>query len=749
MTVKAGAQTSPQPDAVPGANRIIYNLADSTYNFYLDADLIYSFRISSLNGTLNNLRSYDYSGSWYLPSNAGGPMGFLSGKIVEPWDEGVTYHLLNYKLYASDSLSLHYQMNYNSDYFRYYYTLLISGRTLIIHVTADPEVPDEHLYNCAGFDLDRCENAINPEVVRVPYLTLFNLLSSNDMFTSMFFDWETTSASELKPKTPDIYDVTIDGVKSFSSKRFSQTALYNPKTDGTRNILDETIYLTTSSSADAVMPNLVTPAEPAEDYEKYKDEIADRTVISWGPPYTFLNNPPVCSNYTVSSLDPEYQRSIRAFPDAEINYGGVVYYKCLNLLSDLGIKGLAFIIQNYQRAGYDRGLPNVMPANTFENCEYDCLSQARNADSAKNGNSALSHLRAEAESKGYMLALHENYVDAFDPQIPINGFNLDDCSLNPDGSYRRNYTNNCGDKSYVISPGSAAKYLNNYSSLISRDIAPDWSYLDVHSAIDPADVTDYNAARRGAGLFRYVLQQYRKLPEILSKFYNGPVEGEGSSKATFLYAGYYHDLEARLHTADYNIYGTRTPLFVDFDLYKIHGRSALHGVGQYYVFYSPKPGGIDTLGYMTTPQMLRYIGYELAFGHSGFITKVNIKDQTIKDAEIEYKYVYPVQKLYKNSSPASIVYFKDGAEVGNSSEYIKRYPDYWNIDSSNFMSQVKVTYENGIIVYVNASMKSVWQITPPANGSLYYYDKSGIKSDGGNFTLPPYDGWLVYVPDGL
>ena len=749
---------TPQPDQVPGENSVSYNYLNNTYNFYLNSICLYSFNASSKNGTLNNLRAYNTSGTYFLPSNYGGPLGFQNGQLLYPWDNDAVYTLQSNQLSPDSSVHISYLISWNSTIsFIYNYTLKISGRTLIIKIDGTEDK------NCAGFDLDRCENAFNPIVLRVPYLTLFNLLYSNNLYTSMFFDWETTNASSLNPKTPDTYDIIINGITSSTSKRFTQVALYNPLSNGKRNQLSETIYLTTSLSIDKVLPNIVMPSNQSPNYNAYKDSIANRTVLSWGPPYTYLNNPPQCSNYTLASLDHEFQDSAIKHPDAIITYSGTKYYSPLNLLSDIGIKGLAIIIKNYQRLGFDRGYPDVLPANTFARCLFDCSTlagESNSNDSVHNGNNQLRQLKTTALQKGYYFALHENYVDAYINKKSNNGFSAVDAALNSDYSPKRNWLNCESDTSFVISPVNAAKYISTYSNSIKNTIGPNWSYLDVHSAINAFDVIDYNANNIGAGKFSYVVQQYRKLPAILSSYYNGPVEGEGGPKHSFIYVGYFHDLEARLHTADYNIYGTKSPLFVDFDLYKMHGKSALHGVGHYNIFYASKPDNMYNAGYMTIDQMLRYMGYELAFGHGGFITKSNVSDHTIQQAQLEYNYVYPVQRLYKNATAASINYFKNSILIGDASTYIQNNANYFDINSTDFMSQIKVIYSNGVIVWVNASPNYEFLITPEKIGTYYFnIIANGIQQQGkisiNSLTqflkaeLPKNNGWLVYVPTEL
>ena len=89
---------TPQPDQVPGENSVSYNSLNNTYNFYLNSICLYSFNASSKNGTLNNLRAYNTSGTYFLPSNYGGPLGFQNGQLLYPWDNDAVYTLQSNQL---------------------------------------------------------------------------------------------------------------------------------------------------------------------------------------------------------------------------------------------------------------------------------------------------------------------------------------------------------------------------------------------------------------------------------------------------------------------------------------------------------------------------------------------------------------------------------------------------------------------------------------------------------------------------
>ena len=239
------AQTTCQPTIVSGVDSV-HNVSNNYY-FYLGSTLLYSFTATN-DGTLHQLQEYESSGLSFLPSNYAGPYVYLSGGLRYPWDSGVTYTLLRHSKLNTTTAVFWYSMNYNGDSFIYGYTFSISGRTLIIKV----EDTSGQISKGAGFILDRCENTYSPRVVRVPYLTLFNILHANNhLYTSMFFDWEKTNASALSPHDPALY------VYSNTSVRFSLDAIYYPKTNGQRNPLCETIYLTSSTNLCDVLPNIV------------------------------------------------------------------------------------------------------------------------------------------------------------------------------------------------------------------------------------------------------------------------------------------------------------------------------------------------------------------------------------------------------------------------------------------------------------------------------------------------------------
>ena len=262
----------------------------------------------------------------------------------------------------------------NDFYFHYKISFKQDFNTLTINIEDLGEIADNSLpkYYAKAFALyiDRCENAEKPVVIAVPYLTMFNVLYANDCFVSMYFDWNKTNASQI---------IAYNN-KSFSktSEFYSEYALYNKLTNGTRNRLDETIYLKVSNNFDNVLPELPNPIS------EYKKESSDRIVFDdWNP-----------FNKSVSNI---------------------------TKISASGIKNVWHIVHNWQKLGYDVALPDVFPANSLFG-----------------GNDELKKVSMLDAQLGYLFSVHENYVDIYKASSKFKPENL---ALNPDGHYIFNWYN--------------------------------------------------------------------------------------------------------------------------------------------------------------------------------------------------------------------------------------------------------------------------------------------------------------------
>lgn len=692
-----------QPTQLPGSNSVSFDENAGTYDFYFNGNLCYSYTIipgtSTNGGSFNVLKAYDYNGNYLLPSNFGGIRAQLGGDTRYPFDKGVSFLLLNHQILPGDTVLAYWQMIYNGDYIRYKYKFKIEGRTLIIHVEVDSEYSDK----AVAFEFDRCEYAVNPTAIGIPYLPLFYILYANDMYTSFFSDWEVSNASQV--------EVSDGSASSGSSVRYAQTLLYNTKTDHHRNRMTETLYLTTSENITDVFPNIPNPVS------KYKEESAKWIIWDYRLSFAQLISPS-----PDRFLDKIYDAGVRniwlQIHNWQANHGGG---------------------KNYGYSGYDDGLPCVLPANHYYG-----------------GTTMLSSAVSKARSYNYRVGLHENYVDYYPDCANCStgpGFRESDIAIDQNGkeikAYKNNYNNE--EQSYLLKPSRAAHYAFIWSNLIQHAIPGlNGCYLDVHSSILPSiNYVDYDSSVAEAGMFRGTMLKYRELYSILRNNHHGPVQGEGGNQ--IFYQGYTDDIEARLIVPNKFAPGNTFPVIVDFDMLKLRPKAFVHGVGYYPLFYTAQDQQVPRV---TKDIVLQYIATELAYGHGGYIPTPDItwdqNDSIVAHAELEYKYVFSVQTDYANAVPEKILY-NDHGTLKTVSEYIRDHPkSYGDISNDEFMGQVMVVYSNGVIVCVDRHPKRSWQVNIGKSNGWFDYHANGDLYTGvsatTNFTLPPKNGWVVYDP---
>ena len=279
-----------------------FTLKRFRFHFYGTDTVTYEYKPTT-SGMLSALTcvlgSYTFN-----PSISGGLGLDTGGTEVLPWASGVSYSLKSVTA-SGDTLTARWRMSAGTDSVLYSYRFYISGRTLVMGVT--PETA-----NVTQFTFDRSGNSTNPVVVRVPYLSLFNVLLTGNRFTSLYMDWEKSTASEIAP---------TGRVFSSTSAYFSQRALYKKKTSGRRNLVRETAYLTVSPKLEEVFPSIPNPVSPQ------KAVSADHLSLDlWGG----------------------------SFSNALTNMK-----KC----HDAGVNKLWVVKHSWQNAGYDVKFPDIMPAN--------------------------------------------------------------------------------------------------------------------------------------------------------------------------------------------------------------------------------------------------------------------------------------------------------------------------------------------------------------------------------------------------
>jgi hypothetical protein len=340
-------------------------------------------------------------------------------------------------------------------------------------------------------------------------------------------------------------------------------------------------------------------------------------------------------------------------------------------LGDYGITGCAGIIHVWQHAGYDNALPQHYPANEVMGGD-DGLTAAVNAGKAD----------------GCLMAVHENYVDYY-PNYP--SFDATAIALNSDGKRMLSWLNHTtGVQSYWTKPGWMIANASTQSPVIHQRYGTTAAYLDVNSGIALSSHVDMDARATGAGSQTALWATDIALWSYERKTHQGPVFGEGANH--WYYSGLLDGVEAQFGTGDVREnQGTLAPLFVDFDLKRIHPLQVNHGMGYYERWVSPGETVSNTL------TMDAYRMQEIAFGHAPFLGRDYWND--VAHALVESNLVTPVARSYGVAAVSAIEY-----QVNDTWE-----PPSVAAKYAAF-SRVRVTYDNGLIVVANASREPLrWQ----------------------------------------
>ncbi len=404
-------------------------------------------------------------------------------------------------------------------------------------------------------------------------------------------------------------------------------ARYLERTDATLSTLHERFFLVLSPDVDAELPAPGNPPSP------YRAELSGRMVLDiWTPDFK------------------------------QIERG-------LAELGDYGITNCVGIIHVWQHAGYDNALPQHDPANA-----------------AMGGDAGLAAAVNAGKADGCLMALHENYVDYY-RNYPE--FDSSAIALNTDGTWMLSWLNHStGVQSYWTKPAWMITNAATQSPTIHQRYGTTAAYLDVNSGIAPSSHGDMDARAPGAGTLAALLTGDTALWSYERKIHQGPVFGEGANH--WYYSGLLDGVEAQFG-GDLENQGALAPLFVDFDLKRIHPLQVNHGMGYYERWVSPGESLSNTL------TMDAYRMQEIAFGHAPFLGRIDWDD--VGHALVESNLVAPVARSYGLASVSSIEY---------------QVNDAWESASvaaqSASFSRVRIGYDNGLIVVANASPKPLrWQ----------------------------------------
>jgi Family of unknown function (DUF5696) len=416
-----------------------------------------------------------------------------------------------------------------------------------------------------------------------------------------------------------------------ATKLNGTSAQYFNRTDATLAPFHEQLLLVLSPDVDAALPSPENPASP------YIAQLSGRMVLDiWTADFN------------------------------QIARG-------LTELGSYGITDCAAIIHIWQHAGYDNALPQHYPAND-----------------AMGGDAGLRAAVSAGKADGCMMALHENYVDYYSNYAK---FDPNAIALRSDGQRMLSWLNHAtAIQSFSAKPAWMVKNAATQSPEIHTRFGTTAAYLDVNSGVVPSAHGDMDAHVPGAGMLTTWLAGDTNLWSYERKAHQGPVFGEGRNH--WYYSGLLDGVEAQFGTgAIQENTGAAAPLFVDFDLERIHPLEVNHGMGYAERWVAPGEPISRTIN------MDAYRMQEIAFGHAPFLGQQYWND--IAHAFVESNLVTPVARSYGAASVSSIAY-----QVGN----------VWTTPSvaarTAAFSRVQVIYSNGLTVVANGSKQPLqWQDT--------------------------------------
>lgn len=331
-------------------------------------------------------------------------------------------------------------------------------------------------------------------------------------------------------------------------------------------------------------------------------------------------------------------------------------------LGDNGIKNCSVIIGTWQTYGYDNALPSQYPANA-----------------SLGGDTDMKSIGAAAKSASCLFALHENYTDYY-PNYPA--YTPAATMRNLDGTQMAAWVNPVTNiQSYATKPGLFISNAGTQSPAIHTNYGTNASFVDVNSSAMPWWRTDRDPNATGNNSFGSYRDASIALWAYERNVENGPVFGEG--KYHWFWSGLLDGVEAQFGAESTPITnGPQAPLFVDFDLTRIHPLQINYGMG-YYNRWLPTAA-------MTTLTLDAYRMQEVIYGHAPYLA--DSLWASVPRALLEQNLVSPTAARYALQTPSSITYSLDGAWVDTSTAA-----------KAGSFSIAQVSYPNGDTIVANST----------------------------------------------
>lgn len=577
LTTSLLSQSTPQPTPTAGINTTYFEPRSNSYIFTysgVDGTLNYKYSLDDggslygLTATVNNIFTY-----W--PSLYGGVALDVAGKTYYAWDHAynlIDAQLIENKLYVEWLAIPPYPLVVVE--YRFRYIIYIEGRTLIIK--AEKIGTGENI--ASQFRLERShsepviDNSIRHYIIGIPYLNLFNVLytgskdptDNRNVFTSFFFDWDSTNAAELLPWNEQYQNTSV---------YYAQRSLYSNKLNLPMNPLKEVMYLTVSPKLEEVFPNIPNPV-----VNSTRNESKNRIVFD-------------------------------CWQERDSIWNGLLQWEIQDLYTH-NIRNCWMILHYWQKNGYDCGLPtDVMPAREIYG-----------------GDLGLIDVRNTAINYDYLFSLHEDYWFIQDnvPGYELSVLAQPEVDLPwcDNGHKQKPIKNTKFEEFYnLMVPSIKNTYGTNAIYVDAFTNALPHLYVDYDPIVKGSGKFSFALKKlRQAGT------DIRRLyNNSVTNF--SPISAEGGSHFLYVgyYDDFEAEIyTGKQNSIGYLFGGYFRPLLVDFDLLKMREKSYVHGVGLYDRFfctgqYLTDCWKSDKKYGMGHDSALKYTATELAYAHGGYL----------------------------------------------------------------------------------------------------------------------------------
>lgn len=318
----------------------------------------------------------------------------------------------------------------------------------------------------------------------------------------------------------------------------------------------------------------------------------------------------------------------------------------LKTLNTQGIKNVLLLNHVWQYGGYDRKYPTVLPAGA-----------------QFGGDVGLRQLLNTAQQCGYVVALHENYSDAY---TDSTGYTQDWLALSSSGVPYLAWLN--PDSHMQAHAIKATQMLPlAQQNRVVQTYGLKASFLDVHSSESPWAYTDFDTRQALPGRMGPRVNANKELWAYeRAATLGGPVLGEGGRH--WMYSGLLDGVEAEVR----GMSGPTLPLNVAFELLRIHPLQMNHGMGYY-----NRWGTLD---------IKRYRMQQIIFGHSAYVDRGGLY------ADVEYNVCRTIASKHALAMVSKIEYLLGGQWQSISAAA-----------KANDFSHVRVTWDNGLVVEADNS----------------------------------------------